>query len=76
MNNARITYPEIFKNKTKIEIKNIIENNIFNENKKDIAIKYYVYEECMIDIGMEYDLSRKSISKTLNKIVRELERVA
>lgn len=76
MNNARITYPEIFKNKTKQEIKNLIENNIFNENKKDIAIKYYVYEECMIDIGMEYDLSRKSISKTLNKIVCELERVA
>lgn len=76
MNNARITYPQIFKNKSKAEIKNIIENNIFNENKKDIAIKYYVYEECMIDIGMEYDLSRKSISKTLNKIVCELERVA
>ena len=76
MNNARITYPEIFKNKTKIEIKNIIENNIFNENKKNIALKYYVNEECMIDIGMEYDLTRQSISKILNNIVYELERVA
>lgn len=76
MNNARIKMPSVFKNKSKNEIKNIIESNIYNENKKDIAIKYYVYEECQIDIAMEYEVDRNTIGNILKRVIKEIEEIA
>ena len=67
MNNARIKYPEVFKNCSKKEIKEKIESALMSETKKEILIKYYIYEECMIDLAMEYNLCRQSISKILKE---------
>lgn len=76
MNDARVKLPNILKNKTRTDIKTMIENNIYNESNQDIAIRYFVYEECMIDIAILYDVDRRTIRRKLDKVVRELERIA
>lgn len=73
MNIARVKLPKIFINKSKKEIKKLIEENIFNEKYKDVAISYYVYEKCQIDIAMEYDVDKKTIKKILDKVIKEIE---
>ena len=73
MNIARVKLPKVFINKNKKEIKSIIEENIFNEKYKDVAISYYVYEKCQIDIAMEYDVDKKTIKKILDKVIKEIE---
>lgn len=72
MNFARINIPEIFKNKSKNEIKDLIESNIYNEKYREIATKYYVCEECQIDIAIEYEVDRKTIKRILDKVIREI----
>ena len=49
-------------------------NNIYNDNLRDIAISYFVKEECQIDIAMRYNVDRKTIKKYLEKAVKEVER--
>lgn len=75
MNNAKINYPKILKNKTKQEIKEMLETNIFNKNYLKIATDYYVYEICQIDIAIEYNVSRTTIYRVLKKVVNELEKI-
>lgn len=70
---ARITYPCIFQGKTKREINDMLKN-IYNDNLRDIAISYFVKEECQIDIAMRYNVDRKTIKKYLEKAVKEVER--
>lgn len=71
---ARVKLPKIFENKNKNQIKNIIENNIYNKEMKNIMISYYVYENCMIDIAIDYNVSRFTISKIISDGIKELER--
>lgn len=73
MNIARVKLPKVFINKSKKEIKSMIEENIFNEKYKDVAISYYVYEKCQIDIAMSYDVDKKTIKKILDKVIKEIE---
>lgn len=75
MNDARIKLPNILKNKTKNEIKNLIENNIYNEKQKDIAIRYYVNEECLFDIGADYNVDRRTIKRKLDIVINELSKI-
>lgn len=70
---ARIKYPAVLKNKTKKEIKTIIEDNIYNETQKEIMIQYFVYEICQIDIAMYHDIDRKTVHKIIKKCVNDLE---
>lgn len=74
MYNARIKMPKIFEGKSKKEIKQLIEENIFNPDKKNVAIKYYVYENCMIDIACEYNIHRNTVSNILQRVVEQIER--
>lgn len=69
---ARIHYPEVFKNKTKKEIYDLL-SIIYNETLRDIAISYYVKEECQIDIAMRYKVDRKTIEKYLKKAIEQVE---
>lgn len=72
MNNARIRMPLVFKGMSKNSIKSMIEENIYNEKYKDIAIFYYVFEECQIDIAYRYGVDKKTIKRVLDKVVDEL----
>lgn len=74
MNIAKIKVPDIFKGMNKDQIKQLIEDNIYNQEKKNVAIKYYVNEECMIDIADEYNVCRQTIGITLQKVVKEIEK--
>ena len=69
---ARIKLPLIFQGKTKNEINEIL-SKIYNDSLRDIAISYYVKEECQIDIAMRYKVDRKTIEKYLRKAVTEVE---
>ena len=69
---ARIKLPLIFQGKTKNEINEIL-SKIYNDSLRDIAISYYVKEECQIDIAMRYKVDRKTIERYLKKAVTEIE---
>lgn len=74
MARARVKIPEIFQGLSKEKIKQLIEKNIYNEFEKNIAIKYYVYENCQIDIAIEYNVDVKTIRRNLNYIISKIEK--
>lgn len=69
---ARIKYPDILKGKNKQEILTIL-NGIYNTELRDIAISYYVKEECQIDIAFKYGVDRRTIEKYLKRAIKQLE---
>lgn len=75
MNNARVIMPSVFQNKTKKEIEDLINLHIYNETKRNIAIKYYLEEECKEDIAEDYGMCRKTIYNILKKVVNEIEEI-
>lgn len=69
---ARIKYPDILKGKSKNEMLSIL-NKIYNDNLRNIAIDYYIKEECQIDIAFKYDIERRTVERYLKKAISELE---
>lgn len=69
---ARIKYPDILKGKNKQEILTIL-NGIYNTELRDIAISYYVKNECQIDIAFKYNIERRTVEKYLKKAINEIE---
>lgn len=69
---ARIKYPNIFQNKSKRQIEEVLDN-IYNDRLKNIAKDYYLYEECQIDIAYKYNIDRRTVEKYLKKAISELE---
>lgn len=72
MQSARIKYPDCLLGLNKEEIRNIIDRKITNKIKHDIAIMYYIEEQCQIDIAIELELSRNTINRKLYIIRKEL----
>ena len=69
---ARIKYPNILKGKTKHEMLDIL-NGIYNDDLRNIAVDYYVKEECQIDIAFKYDVDVRTIRNYLDKIKKQIE---
>lgn len=72
MQSARINYPNSLLGLTKDEIREKINSSIGNKLKHDIAIMYFVEEQCQIDIAIELNLSRSTINRKLLVIKEEL----
>lgn len=72
MQNARINYPNSLLGLTKEEIREKIDSLITNKMKNDIANMYYIQELCQIDIAIELNVSRSTISRKLEIIKKEL----
>jgi len=64
---ARVKYPAVLKGKTKKEIKELIEDTIYNEMEKEIMIQYFVYEICQIDIAIDHNIDRKTVHNILKR---------
>lgn len=72
MQSARINYPTCLLGLTKEQIEEKINRTIKNKLKNDIAIMYFVEEQCQIDIAIELNLSRSTINKKIAIIREEL----
>lgn len=69
---ARIKYPDILKGKSKKEMLDLL-NTIYNDNLREIAIAYYIKEECQIDIAFKYNIDVRTVRNYLNRIKKQLE---
>lgn len=72
MQSARINYPTCLLGLNKEQIEEKINKTIKNKLKNDIAIMYFVEEQCQIDIAVELNLSRSTINKKVAIIREEL----
>lgn len=72
MQSARINYPTCLIGLTKEQIEEKINKTIKNRLKHDIAIMYFIEEQCQIDIAIELELSRSTINKKISRIREEL----
>lgn len=74
MQSARINYPNCLLGLNKEQIRKKINEKIANKIKYDIAIMYFVEEQCQIDIAIELGVSRSTINKKISIIKEELSR--
>lgn len=72
MSRARIRNKNL-KNKNKKEIINLIEERIYVDELKQIAMLYYVKEFSQLDISFETDKCEKSIYNYIKEISKILE---
>lgn len=72
MTRARIRNKQL-KNKDKKELINLIEEKIYVDELKEIAILYYVREFSQLDISFELNKCEKSIYNNIKEINKLIE---
>lgn len=64
---------EFFEKVFEIELEDLINSKNFHKKDKLCAIKYFVQNHSLTEIGAIYDCSKQSVSARINKVARKIK---